>query len=93
MTILIAKEIIELIKNNVPPLVENFINLDDQIQPAGFDVTMKSVKRVAKRSSSILGFRVKFLPRNETVKFNRDGDIVIKPGRVYLIVYPNRHSR
>ena len=43
MCILTSKEIRERIKNFTPPLIENYIDLDKQLQPAGFDMTLGKI--------------------------------------------------
>ncbi len=41
-TILSNKDIIELVQRK-PPLIEGYVNLEDQIQPNGFDLSLKEV--------------------------------------------------
>jgi dUTP pyrophosphatase len=41
-TVLAKNNILELIQRK-PPLIENYTNLEDQLQPNGFDLTLKEV--------------------------------------------------
>lgn len=41
-TVLSKQDILKLIQQK-PPLVENFVKLEDQLQPNGFDLTLKDV--------------------------------------------------
>jgi dUTP pyrophosphatase len=41
-TVLSRHDILELI-NQKPPLIEKFVNLEEQLQPNGFDLTLKEV--------------------------------------------------
>jgi dUTP pyrophosphatase len=42
MSVLAARDIRHLIKHN-PPLIEGYINLDEQIQTNGFDLTLRDI--------------------------------------------------
>lgn len=44
-TILSKKDILNLIHQK-PPLVEDYINLEDQVQPNGFDLTLREVSMI-----------------------------------------------
>jgi dUTP pyrophosphatase len=41
-TVLSKRDIFELIQQK-PPLIENYVNLEDQLQPNGFDLTLKEL--------------------------------------------------
>jgi dUTP pyrophosphatase len=41
-TVLAKQDILEQIRRK-PPLIDNYINLEDQLQPNGFDLTLKEV--------------------------------------------------
>jgi dUTP pyrophosphatase len=43
MKTVLAKNDIRGLINRKPPLIENFVNLQDQLQPNGFDLTLKEV--------------------------------------------------
>ena len=43
-TILSGQEILRLVQQK-PALIENYIKLDDQVQPNGFDLTLREVAR------------------------------------------------
>jgi dUTP pyrophosphatase len=44
-TVLAREDILNLIKQT-PPLIENYVNLQDQLQPNGFDLTLKEVSLI-----------------------------------------------
>lgn len=41
-TILSKQDILNLIQRN-PPLIEDYVNLEDQVQPNGFDLTLREI--------------------------------------------------
>ena len=51
-TVLSKQDILNLIHQK-PPLIENYVKLEDQLQPNGFDLTLKSV--AALQSAGLIG--------------------------------------
>ncbi len=69
-----------------PPLLSEFINLDDQAQPNGFDLTLESVSRFADGGIVAADNRDRILPDLEALPFNDEGYIDLAAG-AYHIVY------
>lgn len=43
MTVVLSKQDIELLLQQDPPLIESYINLSQQVQPNGFDLTLRDI--------------------------------------------------
>ncbi len=65
-------------------LVEGYIDLEKQLQPNGFDCTLRSVERI--KGPGRVGFEEKSVPESEPLSFNEDGWVHLERGfyRVYL---------
>lgn len=69
-----------------PPLVAEWMELDAQIQPNGFDLTLAAVSRYAGRGTIGRSNADRALPELVAVDPDRDGYFSLEPG-VYHIVY------
>jgi dUTP pyrophosphatase len=69
-----------------PPLLQGFIDLDEQLQPNGFDLTLSEIGRHA--GMGVIGTenRDRVLPDIEPLPFDADGWIDLAPG-IYHITY------
>lgn len=71
-----------------PPLIEQYLNLDEQLQPNGFDLTVKSFERFdgpdAKPGMLPPQNKGRILPPTYQIPFGPDGIIHLAPGS-YLI--------
>ena len=65
-------------------LVEDYIDLDVQVQPNGFDATLRGVARV--KGCAKIDFHSKQLPKVEEIDFDKDGWVFLEKGfyRAYL---------
>ncbi len=65
-------------------LIEDYIDLDIQLQPNGFDCTLRKIARV--KGVAKIDFHSKELPEVEELDFNKDGWIFLPKGfyRAYL---------
>jgi len=74
------------IKNRIihDKLIEDYIDLDVQLQPNGFDCTLRKVVKVV--GSAKIDFHTKSLPEVEELEFDEDGWIFLPKGyyRAYL---------
>lgn len=69
-----------------PPLLTDYVDLDDQAQPNGFDLTLQSVSRFTGGGVVAASNRDRFLPPLEEIAFDESGYVELMPG-AYHIVY------
>lgn len=85
MSILNKSEIEAGIRSR-PPLVEGFINLTEQLQPNGIDLTLQRVERLTSPGQIGASNSDRRLPDTTLLAFAADGFIDLAPG-CYLITY------
>ena len=85
MPVLSAHDIRRLI-NAKPPLIEGWVNLDEQVQPNGFEITLRDIAAYVNAGQIALTNRDRILPQITPIPFGADGFIHLQPG-VYLITY------
>ena len=86
MTAVLSRQDIRRLIEQEPPLVESYINLDEQIQPNGIDLTLREVALL--QSSGKIGFKniERRLPELAPLTFNGLGFLDLVPG-IYSITY------
>jgi dUTP pyrophosphatase len=83
MTVLSKKDI-KLLLDAKPPLLESYVNLEEQIQPNGFDLTLKDIK-VLKSSGKIgVDNKHRVISKCADILFDNSEEIELMPG-AYLI--------
>jgi dUTP pyrophosphatase len=85
MSVLSENDIRRLIKQE-PPLIEGCINLDEQVQPNGFEITLRDISAYLDAGQIALANKDRILPRLSPIPFGADGFVNLKPG-AYLITY------
>jgi len=85
MSVLSENDIRRLIKQT-PPLIEGYINLDEQVQPNGFEITLRDVAAYQNAGQIALTNKDRILPQLSPLAFDADGFINLSPG-AYLITY------
>jgi dUTP pyrophosphatase len=85
MSVLSENDIRRLIQQN-PPLVEGYVNLDEQVQPNGFEITLRDVAAYQNAGQIALTNKDRILPQLSPLAFDGDGFIRLAPG-AYLITY------
>ena len=83
--VLSREDILELIKAS-EPLVERHLDLDAQLQPNGFDLTLCEVLRFASAGETGPGRESSVLPGYEGIPFNTDGYLHLSAG-AYLVTF------
>ena len=80
------RALIECPPDGQPPLVENLLSLEEQIQPCGLDFTLRSVERPI--SAGWMGYESgdRKLPDSETMGFGDDGWLFLETG-AYVITF------
>jgi len=83
--ILTKNEILSLIKNT-PPLIEGYIDLAKQLQPAGFDLTLRSVHIFGSGGAIDFDNTRRVIPQWKELPFGRDGSVFLDPG-AYVVSF------
>ena len=80
------RDSIEHMVESSPPLLEDFLSLEAQLQPNGFDMTVREVARLT--NSGAVGFddADRVLSETQTLDFDQGGWIQLEPGP-YLIIF------
>lgn len=68
------------------PLITEYLDLDNQIQPNGIDLTLREVARHNGQGSIGLESADRVLPELENLEFDADGWLTLEPG-IYHILY------
>lgn len=69
-----------------PPLLEGFVDLDEQLQPNGFDLTLAEIGRHRGKGTIGTSNADRVLPEIEELTFDAEGWIDLEPG-IYHITY------
>jgi dUTP pyrophosphatase len=85
MPVLSANDIRRLI-NAQPSLIEGWVNLDEQVQPNGFEITLRDIAAYVNAGQIALTNKDRVLPQLTPLPFGADSFIHLQPG-VYLITY------
>ena len=69
-----------------PPLIESYISLDEQLQPNGFDLTLREVRRMTSGGGIGAGPDQRELAETEPMSFDAEGWLHLSPGP-YLLTF------
>ncbi len=83
--VLTREDIVELLKNK-PPLVDGAINLEEQLQPNGIDLTVREISSFSSRGNLTETNEGRELSRTTPVLFEEHGGVDLTPGP-YLITF------
>ena len=86
MSFVLAKEDIRRLLEAKPPLVEGWLNLNDQLQPNGFDLTLRDISMLQTAGCIPIDNRQRQIPPVTPLVFDGLGYIDLLPGP-YLITY------
>lgn len=84
-TILSKKDILDLIRQK-PSLIEDFIKLEDQLQPNGFDLTLREVASVQSGGKIGVSNSLRVLSDLNPLPFKGEEFLFLGPGS-YVITY------
>jgi dUTP pyrophosphatase len=85
MAVLSSKDIRYLLKRN-PPLIEGWLNLDEQVQANGFDLTLRDVAAMKSVGTIASSNSQRVLSDLFPLSFGGDGFIDLAAG-VYMVTY------
>jgi dUTP pyrophosphatase len=85
MSVLSGSDIRRLLKHN-PPLIEGWLNLEEQVQANGFDLTLRDVVSMKSAGTIAVSNDARVLADLSPLAFGADGFIDLAPG-VYMVTY------
>jgi dUTP pyrophosphatase len=85
MPVLSSRDIRRLIKNT-PPLVEGYLNLDEQVQTNGFDLTLRDIAALQSAGKIAVANSRRVLSELKPLPFDDAENIELAPG-CYMITY------
>lgn len=85
MPVLSGDDIRRLLKHN-PPLVEDWLDLDEQVQTNGFDLTLREVAVMQSEGTIAVSNSWRVLSEISPLQFDANDFLELKPG-VYMITY------
>ena len=85
MSILSHDDILALIQAD-PPLIESYLDLEAQLQPTGFDLSLRTVSEFTSSGKLALNNRNRVISEQKRLDFGPDGVIHLGPG-AYSITY------
>lgn len=86
MTAVLSAADIRSLLRQEPPLVEDFIDLDSQVQPNGFDITLRDISILKTPGQIAVSNRERVVSELAPIEFGNDGFICLEPG-IYSITY------
>jgi len=82
----LSKNDIKILLDKNPPLLESYINLEEQLQPNGFDITLKDI-RVLKTPGNIgVDNKQRIISNLDDVFFNNMGETDLLSG-AYIVTF------
>lgn len=83
--VLTREDILELLQCN-PPLVSGAVNLEDQLQPNGIDLTVREISSFSSRGNLTETNEGRELSRTTPILFEEHGGVDLPPGP-YLVTF------
>ena len=74
------RETISAMVDGPYPLIENYVSLEDQLQPNGFDLSLHKVSRLTVPGRIGADNADRLLPATEPLEFDADGWLTLPPG-------------
>lgn len=78
-------ELLKLIRSN-PPLIEGWIDLETQLQPSGFDLTLKEVRKFLTPGYIDFSNQRRRIADTAPIPFDDEGRVMLDPGP-YLAIF------
>ncbi len=86
MSAVLSRQDICQLLDQKPPLIESYLNLDEQLQPNGFDLTLREVALLESSGKIAVSDAERRLPELAHLTFDGLGFIELAPG-IYTITY------
>ena len=84
-TILSKKDILVLI-HQTPPLIKDFVKLEDQLQPNGFDLTVRDIASIQSQGKIGVNNTLRALSDLNPISFKAEEFLYLAPGS-YVVTY------
>ena len=85
MSILSQKDILSLIEKK-PPLIEQYLNLEQQMQTNGFDLSLRNISCFTTFGKVSMDNKNRQIAKRQVIEFEEDGYLHVKQG-IYSITY------
>jgi dUTP pyrophosphatase len=85
MTLLSSNELRKLIQMK-PPLIEDAVDVETQIQPNGLELTLKEIKTIEGSGAVDFDNSERMLPDSKNLEFGSDGWVHLPPG-IYKVLF------
>ena len=82
----LSREALRTRIEGMPPLIANWLDLDEQLQPSGFDLSLRFVSRLSGAGTLARSNAGRILPAYDEIPFDADGFVRL-PAGVYQIVF------
>ena len=86
MSAVLSRQDIDRLLKQSPPLLEGYLNLDEQLQPNGFDLTLRDIALLESSGKMAVQNAERQLPALAPLAFDGLGFIDLAPG-IYSITY------
>jgi len=86
ISLILSRNVLKNLLEKTPPLIENMINVNVQLQPAGIDVTLNSIYNFNGMGMLDFSNKERVLPELNKLEFDEKGWIRLDKG-VYLIQF------
>jgi dUTP pyrophosphatase len=83
---ILTREDIFRLCSGTPPLVTDAVNLNEQVQPNGIDLTLREISAYVSRGSLPDASEHRILSKTELLSFDGEGGIDLLPG-AYLVTF------
>ncbi len=86
MAAILSKQDIQRLLQQEPPLIENYINLEEQVQPNGIDLTLREVAMLQSSGKIAVENKQRLIPDTTPLAFDGLDFIDLMPG-TYIVTY------
>jgi dUTP pyrophosphatase len=86
MTAVLPKSEIKYLIGQTPPLIEQYINLEEQLQPNGFDMTLREVAKLESPGNIAVDNSQRIISGLEPLPFGKSDSLELKPD-AYLVTF------
>ncbi len=86
MSNVLAKHDIQRLLKQTPPLIEGFLNIEEQLQPNGVDFTLRDICALQSTGTIAVSNSNRVISTQSLLEFDNDGFINLSPG-IYSIIY------
>jgi dUTP pyrophosphatase len=86
MSDVLSKNDIKMLLNGKPPLIESYLNLEEQLQPNGVDFTLRDIFSLQSAGKIAVSNKERVVSKQSVLAFDEKGFIHLTPG-IYSITY------